>query len=117
MKSLPFLVIAALLACATPQPTPTPNPVDIFDGIVADCSRAASPGPVTAVLGCLDAADTAPCIAGLAETNTLDTIACTVRALTMRLHVLQARGAATGQQQAAAAAADAWIRSRRIGYR
>jgi hypothetical protein len=119
------LGLAIGAACPQPLPPVPPGPVpvepdagaDVFTGAVVDCALAASPAPLGEVTDCLDVVNTGPCLVSLTGRHTPDTVACSVRALTMSLHVEMARGAASDDQARQAAAADAWIRSRQIGYR
>lgn len=124
LASLVVYAVSLSLGCATPTPIPTPppappdaGPADIFDGFVADCSKVSPSAPLDQVRACLGLATTAECLVELTPANTLDTVACTVRAWTMTLHVQLARGADGPKMQAEASAADQWIRSKRIGYR
>jgi hypothetical protein len=115
-------LIFALPGCAGPQPVPTPPPTpdpvaDAFTGVVVDCSLAAVPAPLDDARTCLDLANTDTCLMGMLVIHTPDTVACSVRSLSMAAHVLVAKGVANEQIIGEVRAADAWIRTKQIGYR
>jgi hypothetical protein len=121
MSRLLFVVLlAACSVTPVPNPTPTPTPVgppDVFDDAVVDCTGWANAGPVDAVNKCLLLTDVGPCLVDLTDTNKVDAVACTVRGISMRLHVAEARGEATAEQLAQITRADAWMQEKKLGFR
>lgn len=114
--------VIALSSCRTPQPVPdppTPPPLasDVFDGIVADCSKAGTDASVESVRTCLGATNTAECLVAIVPQASADSVACSVRAQSMSLHAEVERTGGNDRMKAELAAADAWIRAKRIGYR
>ena len=119
---LALLVGAFGASCSTPSPkppAPTPAPTinDAFTGAVVDCDKAESPAPVDDVRACLDLDTASACLVGMLAQFNQNTIACTVRDLSMQSHVQIAKGAATDQVVGEAKSADQWTRDHQIGYR
>ena len=137
-----LVVITAALSAACLHPMPPPGPpepvpgvdagavdapnaaADIFPkGILLDCSLAMDLRPADPVRTCLDVINTSGCLSDVVHrlsvdspNGVMDSVGCTVRDFSMRLHVEIDKCTATDAQVQEANAADHWLIEHGIGF-
>jgi len=138
--SIAMLTISTFLSTSCLHPMPPPGPpepapvadagmsdapdADLFPkGALLDCSLVAEPRPADIVHTCLDVTNTSSCLSDVVcrlssnlTSGVLESIGCTVRDFSMRLHVEIAKRTATDVQVQEANAADHWISEHGIGF-
>jgi len=126
-----YLLFTLLLvgACIPPQPVPGPIPPppdarspDIFTTFMADCSKSVvidqSPKAATIVPVCVEADHGVDaCLVSMTKYFEMDTIACVIIDLNVKLQRRVAMDTADDNQQRAASNANTWIRNHRLGVR
>jgi hypothetical protein len=130
-KIMKILLFTLLLvgSCIPPQPVPGPipplpdaGPPDIFTTFMADCSKSVvtdqTPKAVTVVPACVEADHGIDaCLVSMTKYFEMDTVACVIADLNVKLQRRVAMGTADDNQQRSAANANTWIRNHRLGVR
>jgi hypothetical protein len=124
-----LLPLLLLIACIPPQPVPGPIPPlpdagapDIFTTFMADCSKSVvadqTAKAVTIVPACVEAdSGVDDCLVGMTKYFEMDTVACVIVDLNVKLQRKVAMGVADSDQTLAAHNANTWIRNHRLGVR
>lgn len=128
MKCLLFTLLL-VGSCIPPQPVPRPippppdaGPPDIFTTFMADCSKSVvadqTAKAVTVVPACVEADHGVDdCLVSMTKYFEMDTVACVIVDLNVKLQRRVAMSTADDNQQRAAANANTWIRNHRLGVR